>query len=199
MGGVDANLVQLQPVAIDEALEGKREFVRRFETIQGGQWRRIAGAHIGKDDAVALDARIGGVVDFGMKIAALRLGRLFQAFTRLIEQPAVERAAQAAVFEAPVTQVGAAVGAMACDQAIGAIIATVQNQLFAHQRDRHHRSFIRQFLGQRSRLPVMAHKVAAPGAGAGFGYQPVLLSIQHLISIQVIVRARNRIRPKHIC
>ena len=82
-------------------------------------------------------------------------------------------------------------GAMATDEAVFTVIAAVKNKFFAHQGDCDHGTFFRQFLGQCGWLPVMAHEIAAPGARAGFGCQPVLLCIQHLICIQDIVQKRR--------
>jgi len=50
--------------------------------------------------------------------AALRLGRRLDAFSARVVEPAVERAAQPAVFEPAVGEVRAAVRAVAVDQPV---------------------------------------------------------------------------------
>ena len=67
---------------------------------------------------------------------ALRLGRRLQALAGHVEQPAVERAAQAAVLEPAEGQVGAAMRAMAVDQAVAALLVAKQHQILAEQFDR---------------------------------------------------------------
>ena len=98
MRWIDTYFIELQPVAVDEALEGESEFVRRFETVERGQGWWVSLTHIGKNNSVTLDARISRMFDLIVKIATRRFGRLFETFARVVEQPAVKRAAQATVF-----------------------------------------------------------------------------------------------------
>ena len=125
MRGIDADLIELQPVAVDETLKGEGKFVRRLKAVEGGQRRRIARPHVGKNDAVAFYARVSPVLDLVVKIAVLGFCRLFQAFTRPIEQPAMKGTAKAAIFEPPIIKVGAAVRTVATNQPIGSIIAAI--------------------------------------------------------------------------
>ena len=85
MGRIDTDFVQLQPVAVDEALECEREFIWCFETIKRRKGRGVAGAHIGEDDTVAFDARIRRVLDLFVKITVRRFRRLFQAFASVVK------------------------------------------------------------------------------------------------------------------
>ena len=50
MRGINTYFIELQPVAVDEALEGEGEFVRRFETVERGQGWWVSRAHIGKNN-----------------------------------------------------------------------------------------------------------------------------------------------------
>ena len=53
----------LQPIAVDHALEGESVRAGRDEAIEMRKFRRLAFAHIGKQNAVALDDRIGLLPD----------------------------------------------------------------------------------------------------------------------------------------
>ena len=78
------------------------------------------GPMIGEQDAAALHHRIGLLADVGAEVGAVRLGRRLQASAVDVEQPAVEGAAQAAVLQPPIGEVGAAMRAGALDQAVAA-------------------------------------------------------------------------------
>ena len=86
-----------------------------------------------------------------------------------VEQPAMEGAAQAAMFEPAEGEVGAAMRAVAIDQAVAALLVAEQHQIFAEQFDRPRPAAALQFVDQRRRLPVHPHQLAArvlrPGAG----------------------------------
>jgi hypothetical protein len=61
VGGVrriDADFQRLQPVAVDQALEGEGVRAGGEETVEVGEGRRFAFAQIGEDDAVLDDDRI---------------------------------------------------------------------------------------------------------------------------------------------
>ena len=81
-----------------------------------------------------------------------------------VEQPAVEEAAQAAVLEPAVGEVGAAVRAVAVEQAVPAALVAEQHEVLAQQAHRLDRALGRQLVDQRHRLPVVAHQRAALGA-----------------------------------
>ena len=61
------------------------------------------------------------------------LGRRLQALARHVEQPAVERAAQAPVLPPAEGQVGAAVRAMPVQQSVAALLVAEQDQVLAQQ------------------------------------------------------------------
>ena len=109
------------------------------------------------------------MADFGMEIAVFRFRRLFEAASGLVEQPAVERAAQPAVLEPAKTQIGAAVRAFAPHQPVAAGFGPEQHQILAEQADGFGRPVAVELFGQGGRLPVAAHQLAAARAAAGFG------------------------------
>src|ERR1700676_3216153 len=120
MRRVDADFQRLQPVAVDMALEGEGVAVGRDKTVDLGKDWRLAFAEIRPEDAALLDHGIGALFDALAELRVLWLGWGLQALTRRVEQPAMESAAQAAVFQPPERQIGAAMRAMPLDQAVAA-------------------------------------------------------------------------------
>ncbi len=153
--------------------------VGRDEAVEVREGRRLARPHIGEQDAALLDHRIGLLADIGAHPAALGLGRRLQALALDVEQPAVERAAQAAVLQPPEGQIGAAMRAGALDQAVAALVVAEQHQAFAQQAHRLDRPVAGKLVDQRGRLPVAPHQGAGRRGGAGAGDQVVLLGAQH--------------------
>jgi hypothetical protein len=138
-----------------------------------------AVAHPGEDDAVALDARIGRRAHLLVEARALGLGRLLDALAGGVEQPAVERAPEAAVLEPAEGEVRAAVRAVAVHQAVLALRPPEQHQVLAEQPEATHRALVGQLLDECGRLPVAPHQPAGRGAGADAGDQVVLLLAHH--------------------
>ena len=175
MGGVDADLQCLQPVARPQTFE--REHVRRGrgEAVERGKRRRLARSKVSPDNAGALDTRIGGLAHLEVERAAGWFGGLLQTGAGGIVQPAMERAAQTAVLATGEGQIGAAMRAMAVQQAVASGGVAEQHEVLAQQANALHWARRVEFLGQRGRLPIAPHQRAAGGAGAGFGDQFVLL------------------------
>ena len=98
---VDADLQRLQPVAVDQALEGEGVGAGREEAVEVGEGRRLAFAELGEDDAVLDHDRVAALADALAERAALGLGRRLQALAVDVEQPAMEQAAQAAILSRP--------------------------------------------------------------------------------------------------
>ena len=176
---IDADFERLQPVAIDHALERERVGRRRDEAVELRERRRLAGAEIGPQDAALLHDRIGFLLDVGAQIAVVRLGRRLQAFAVDVEQPAVKGAAQAAVFEPAIGQIGAAMRAMPPDQPIAALVVLEGDQVLAEEPHRFDRPVAGKLIDQRRRLPVAAHQIAGRGAGRSAGDEIVLFRAQH--------------------
>src|SRR5205823_1088941 len=111
--GIDVAFEGLHVVGVahdlrDRALRGGGDHIR-FDVREGRRY--FTGAHVGPDDAVALDAGIGGCLDLGPEVAFGRLRRHVDALPRDIELPAVVNAAQAFFFIAAEEQRRTAVGA----------------------------------------------------------------------------------------
>ena len=73
----------------------------------------------------------------------------------------MESAAQAAIFQPAEGEVGAAMRAVAIDQAVAALLVAEQHQVFAEQFDRPYRPRPLQLVDQRRRLPVHPHQFSA--------------------------------------
>ena len=89
-----------------------------------------------------------------MKSTSCRLARLLEAAAVHVVKPAVVNAADAAILEAAVAQVGAPVRAMDAEQAGLTLVVPKEDQVFAEQSHGQGRASDRQLLGQRCRLPV---------------------------------------------
>ena len=179
VGGIDAHLQRLQPVAVDHALEGEGVGGGRQEAVEVGEGGRLALAEPGEDDPVLDHDRVALLAHALAEHAAVGLGRRLQALAVDVEQPAVEQAAQAAVLEAAVGEVGAAMRAAAVEQAVPAALVAEQHEVLAQHAHRLGRPLVGQFVGERHRMPVVAHQRAALGAGTDAGDQLVLLVAHH--------------------
>ena len=169
MGGVDADLERLQPVALPQALERENVGLRRPETVEIRKSGRLVRAHVREHDAVLLDHRIGGRPDPLVHPRALGLARLFDALAAPVVVPAVEGAAKAVVFAAPEAEIRAAVQAVSADEAQLSLVVAEEDEPFAEQRHRHHRARAVQLLDEGGRLPVSAEHLARRPAPAGAG------------------------------
>ena len=76
-------------------------------------------------------------------------------------------------------EVGAAMRAMAIDQAVAARLVAKQHEVLAEQLDRADRPRALQFVDQRRRLPVTPHQLSAGVFRPGAGDQVVLLLAHH--------------------
>ena len=91
----------------------------------------------------------------------------------------MEGAAQAATFEPSEGEIGAAMCAVALDQAVAALLVAEQHQVFAEHFHRPHRARALQLVDQRRRLPVTPHQLAARILGARAGDQVVRFLAHH--------------------
>ena len=123
--------------------------------------------------------RIGALAHALAEHAALGLGRRFQALAVDVEQPAMEQAAQAAILQAAIGEVGAAMRAVAVEQAVAAALVAEQHEVLAEHAHRLGRPLLGKLVGERHRMPVMPHQRAAFGARPDAGDQLVLLGTHH--------------------
>ncbi|MCY1218326.1 hypothetical protein D9M72_302700 [compost metagenome] len=179
MRGIDADLERLQPVALKQPLERERVLVRGNEAVEGRECRRLAFTDKGEQHAAALDDLVGVLADALAQLAASGFRWRFQARAVAIEQPAVERAAQAAVFQAPEAQVRAAVRAVAVEHAVLAVLVAKHDKVLAHQANRAHRALSLELIDQRHRLPVLPQQAATGGIRADARHKFVLFSGHH--------------------
>ena len=180
MSRVDADLQRLQPVARPQALEGEHVRVGCDEAVERREWRGLAGPHVSPDDAAALDARdkpaagpCGGTCCPCGSAGCSRQApatSYSQPWNGQRRPPSSQRAKR---------QVGAAVCAMAVQQAVASGRIAEQHQVFAEQADPFHRAW-------RHRAPRPARPAASNAASARrtgcrvrLGDQPVLLGGEH--------------------
>ena len=182
MRRVDADLVRLQPVAPPHALEREHLRARRHEAVQAGKLGRIAPAQVRPHDAIALGDRVVDLTHPRVERRRRRLCRCLETRTVHIEEPPVERAAQAAVFHPAIRQIDATVGALAPDHAQPALVVAKQHEVLAQQANRDHRPVAVEFLRERRRLPVPAQHVASRRPRPALGQEPVLISAHHASS-----------------
>ena len=91
----------------------------------------------------------------------------------------MEGAAQPAILQPAEGEVGAAMRAVAVDQAVAAFLVAKQHEVLAEQFDRPHRPRSLQLIHQRRRLPVHPHQLAAGVLAAGAGNQVVRFLAHH--------------------
>ena len=199
VGGVrriDADFQRLQPIALDQALEGEGVRAGRQKTIEVGKGRCFAVAEIGEDDAVLHHDRVGTLPYPLAEHAALGLGGSLQALAVDVEQPAMEQAAQAAVLQASVGEVGAAVRAVAVQEAVAAALVAEQHEVLAEHAHGLGGTFPGKLVGERHRMPIVPHQRAAFGARPDAGDQLVLLGTHHGKRVAQIptpvIRGRHR-------
>ena len=179
MGGVDAHLQRLEPVALHEALEGEGVGTRRDKAVELREGGRVVPAKVGEEDAVALAHRVAGVEDAGKQAAALGLGGGFQAFPLHVEQPAVEHAAQAAVLQPAKSQVRAPMRTVPLQQAMTPPLVAEKHQLLAHHPHRRQGPFRGKLFGQGDRLPIFAQQLPRGRAWANPGHAVVCFGAHH--------------------
>ncbi len=179
MRRIDADFERLQPVAVDHALEREGVGRGRDEAVEVRQRGRLAAAHIREQDAALLDHRVGLLTDVGAHSAAFRLGRRLQALAGDVEQPAVECAAQPAVLQPAIGQIGTAMRAAALNQAVAALVVAEHHEVFAEQAHRLDRPVAGELIDERGGLPVAPHQHARRRIGSGPGDQIILLGAQH--------------------
>jgi hypothetical protein len=91
----------------------------------------------------------------------------------------VEGAANAAMLEPAEGEIGAAMRAVAIDQAVAALLVAKQHEVFAEQFHRPHRPRAFEFIDQRRRLPVHPHQFSARVFRSGAGDQVVRFLAHH--------------------
>jgi hypothetical protein len=179
--GVDADLERLQPVAVPVAFEGEGVLRGRDEAIEIGESGRGAFAEIGEEHAAFFDHGTGAQADVLAEAASLRFRRRLEAFARDVEKPAVERAAQAAVLEASIGEIGAAVRALPVDQSIAVLLVAEENEALAQHPNRLHRSRPLHLIRKRHRLPVAAQELPGGRARPHARHELVLFAADHPI------------------
>jgi hypothetical protein len=180
---IDADLEGLQPVAVPVAFERERVLRRRDEAVEVRECRRLARAEIREEDAAFLYQRIRARTDVLVHATSGRLGRCLQALAGDIEEPAVKRAAQPAVLQPAVGEIGTAVRAMAIEQTV-AVLVLEHHKVLPEQAHRLHRPLGVELIDECRGLPVIAQQLARRRSGADARHQFVLLGADHVVALR---------------
>ena len=161
---IDAALHGLQPVALLDALGDEALLRRHHREFPLRQRRRVLRrAHIGPQDAAALDQRIGFELDLLGEAAFLWLRRHLDALPSEVELPAVIGAAQSAFLVAAEPKRDAAMGTKLVDQPVAALAVAERHEPLGQQLDAHRRAVVcRQVL-----------RPAAPASSSGGTSSPI--------------------------
>src|SRR5207237_8350043 len=109
---------------------------RNVEELVGGELRRLAGAQVGEDDAGRFVAWIGPLADTLVEAAAGRFAGLLEAAPTDVVEPAVIEAAEPAILDSSVAQVGAAMRAVQTEQAGPPGLITKEGEFLAEDLQR---------------------------------------------------------------
>src|SRR5271169_1830687 len=91
----------------------------------------------------------------------------------------MKRAAKSAVFQSPISEVGAAMRAMAANQPIPALGVLEGDEVLSHEPDGFYGPVAGKLIDECRRLPVVAHQIASGRAARGTGDEIVLFRAQH--------------------
>src|SRR5258706_10501725 len=123
MAGIEIAFIALKEITFVIKLGNQHMAGGRDQRFVIRKQRRLAWSHVRENNPGAFLAWVGGVAHLFAKAPVGWFAGLFDAAALTVEQPAVIQAAQAAGFDAAVTQVGAAVRAVSAEQtplAVGA-------------------------------------------------------------------------------
>ncbi len=157
---IDVAFVALEIVASLKDFGHRPVFSRHREKFIIRQQRRLARAHVSENHAARFATRVSAMMNLAAVSAAARLARLFEHAAGDIVKPAVIKAAQAAVFDAPITQVGAAMRTMQSKQTGPPLVVAKQHQVLVHDPNLQRRTARRQLLAKRNRLPITPQEFA---------------------------------------
>src|SRR5438876_478695 len=153
VGGIDVTFKRLQIVALHEGLLQIAAIWRCGQEFVVRQQWRLAPAHIGEQKTGALDEGIGEVANFVLVLTFRWFGRLLQAASVDVVKPAMIEAAQPAILDPAVAEIGAAMRAVETEQARAAAIVAKQDQVLAKDFDRHRRRTGQKLVGERDWMP----------------------------------------------
>src|SRR5262249_53374099 len=112
--------------------------------------------------------------------ARARLGRLLKAPTIDVVEPTVIEAAQPAVLDAAVAEVGAAVRAVEPEKPDAPPIVTKEHEALAEHPSRQRRAARGQLGRQPDRLPIEPHQVTHRSPGGNLCQSVVVFGAQHV-------------------
>src|SRR5258708_6990165 len=96
----------------------------------------------------------------------------------------MERTAHATALEAAESEIGAAMRAIAVEQAVAALFVAEQDKVLAEQLDRLDRPLAGEFVDHRRRLPIHPHQLASRRLRPDPGDQVILLLAHHGVGLR---------------
>ena len=117
--------------------------------------------------------------DIAAQVAVRGLRRRLQALALDVEQPAMEGAAQAAVFETSIGQVGAPMWAGAAEEPVASLLVAEDHELFSQKLHRLERPVTAEFVGQSRRLPKTPQHLSRRFVGTNAGDAIILVRAEH--------------------
>src|SRR5262245_53309287 len=161
MHRVDIAFIALQIVAAFIEFGRRPIFGRdREKLVVRRQWR-LARTHVSQNHAADFPARIGGMANRILMLAAAGLPRLLQAASCNIVEPTVIKAPQPSILHSAVAEIRPPVRTVEPQKSRPALIVAEQNQLFAEYFNFKRRAALGQFLRQSHRLPIPPQEAAA--------------------------------------
>src|SRR4051812_28098491 len=154
---IEITFIPVRVVALANNAGDLAVFVGSRKEVETRQEGRITRAHISQDHAAGLDTRIGGMPYPLVEAAPGRLTWLLQTATSAVEEPTMVEAAEPAVLEATVAQVGAPVRAMNPEESGLAVLVAEEHQILAEEPHGLGRSPNRQVFLEGYGLPVTSH------------------------------------------
>src|SRR5262245_22382097 len=180
MARIEIAFIGLKVIARVKNFRHQQMVPRCAEGLVIWQQRSIARSEIGEYDAGAFLAKVGGMMHLLAKTFAGCLAGLLEAIAMTIVEPAMIEAAQAAIFDTAVTQIGAPMGAVQSEETKRAVIGAEQDQIFAQDAYRQRRATARQLFHQGHRLPVAAQQITPRRAGAGLADESIFFAGKHM-------------------
>ena len=169
MHRVNRVFLALEPIAWNLGLDDLAEAVLPREEFPVRHERPRLGTEIGPYEPAQFLDRIGLDADLvaqpRLRVRHVLIGLRQAAAVRVVE-PAVIIAAQPAFLDIAIAQVGAAVPAMAIEEAVCAAEILVEDKVLAHQPHRK-RAGAFELAGAGDRPPIAAQEIAHRGTGAG--------------------------------
>ncbi len=182
MHGVAGVLLTLEPIARDLGEHDLAEAVLPVEWLPDRQLRCRQRPHIGPEQPHAFLHRIGArpatLLGARARIDEVVI-RLLDAAPGLVHQPAVIVAANAALLDEAVAEIGAAMRTLPIEQPETAAEILIEHEILAHQTHGLDRVVV-ELARTADRHPIAPQQLSHRGPRPDLGQQPILFGTQHV-------------------